>query len=76
MKTKEKNSRSEKEKDIIFIRAIAGITIKSLCEEEKTYKQNFYTMNISEEKLHNIKLNIDKRIKEAYIEYDKDNSTL
>ena len=76
MKAKEKNSKNEKMKDIIFIKTITNVNIRGVCSEENVKPQNFYKLKVSAEKLHNIKNNIDKKIKEAYIEYDKDTSTL
>lgn len=76
MKAKEKNLKIEKEKDLVFIKRITNITVKGLCSDENIDRTNIYTMKISKEKLHNIKENIDKKIKDAYVEYGENNSTL
>lgn len=76
MKAEEKNLKIEKEKDLVFIKRITNITVKGLCSDEHIDRNNIYTMKISKEKLHNIKENIDKKIKDAYIEYGENNSTL
>ena len=76
MKAKEKNLKTEKEKDLTFIKTITNITVKGLCSDEHIDRVNVYTMKTSKEKLHNIKENIDKKIKDAYIEYGENNSTL
>lgn len=65
---------NDKLKDIKFIRDFNNITFKKVCEEEKVYTINFYRMEISKEKLHNIKLNIDNKIKKLYEDYNEDST--
>lgn len=65
---KEKN---KKEKDLQFIKGITSITVESLCKEEKIATANLYTLLASEKRIHNIKENIDQKIKKVYGEYDE-----
>ena len=66
----------KKEKELKFIKGISNIKITELCREEKVNTSNLYTLKVPAEKLHNIKLNIDKKIKELYEDYDETDSTL
>lgn len=61
---------TNKLKDIKFINDFKNIRFYEVCKEEKVSPQNYYKMEISEEKLHNIKINIDRKIKELYEDYD------
>ena len=65
---------SSKLKDIEFINNFKNIKFYEICKEEKVSPQNYYKMEISEEKLHNIKINIDRKIKELYEAYDENSS--
>lgn len=76
MKAISKRGESMKEKDLNFIKGITSIKIIDLCKEEKVKTSNLYTMKVSKEKLHNIKENIDNKIKAAYKEYNETDSTL
>lgn len=67
----------DKRKDYEFIRGFTKITLKEVCKEVKVDPNNFRKMEISKEKLHNIKLNIDNKINKLYEAYnDKSNSAL
>lgn len=67
-----KNTNNTKIKDVKFINDFKNIRFYELCKEEKVSPQNYYKMEISEEKLHNIKINIDRKIKELYEAYNED----
>lgn len=64
-----------KENDIEFINNFKNIKFRNVCREEKVHPQNYYQMEVSPEKIHNIKVNIDNKIKKLYEDYNvKDNS--
>ena len=64
-----------KENDIEFINNFKNIRFRNICYEEKVHPQNYYKMEVSSEKIHNIKVNIDNKIKKLYEDYNvKDNS--
>ena len=63
---------TNKLKDVKFINDFKNIKFYEVCKEEKVSPQNYYKMEISEEKLHNIKVNIDRKIKELYEAYNED----
>lgn len=65
------NTLINKEKDIKFINDFKNIRFRNICKEEKVFTQNYYKMEISQEKLHNIKLNIDNKIKKLYEDYNE-----
>lgn len=72
----QKRGENMKEKELNFIKGISNIKITELCKEEKVKTSNLYTLKVSKEKLHNIKVNIDNKIKDLYKEYDETDSTL
>ena len=64
----------DKIKDVKFIRGFNKITLKKICNEEKVDRNNFYKLEVSKEKIHNMKLNIDKKLKELYEDYDAEST--
>lgn len=69
------NMNINKEKEVKFINDFKNIKFYDICKEEKVIPQNYYRMEISKEKLLNMKANIDNKIKKLYEDYDgKDNS--
>lgn len=74
MNSKENNN--DKLKDVKFIKDFNKITLKKVFEEEEADTSNFYKLEISKEKLHNIKLNIDSKIKKLYEDYYNESNTL
>lgn len=63
-------------KEIKFINNFKSIRFYDICKEEKVFPANYYKMEISKEKLLNIKTNIDNKIKKLYEDYDHENSSL
>ena len=64
----------DKYKDVKFINDFKNIKFYDICKEEKVIPQNYYKMEVSKEKLHNIKVNIDNKLKQLYEEYDENSS--
>lgn len=62
---------NEKLKNVEFIKAIGNIRVSKECEKENVKTNNFYKLEVSPEKLKNIKNNIDKEIKKIYEAYDE-----
>lgn len=65
---------NEKLKNVEFIKAIGNIRVSKECEKENVKTNNFYKLEVSPEKLENIKNNIDKEIKEIYEAYNENNT--
>lgn len=64
-----------KEKEVKFIEGFKNIKFYNICKEENVNPQNYYKLEVSPEKLLNIKANIDNKIKKLYEDYNgKDNS--
>ena len=63
-----------KRNEIEFIKGISNIRITELCKEEKVSTSNLYTLKVPLETLHNIKLNIDNKIKKVYEDYERNNT--
>lgn len=58
----------EKQEIINFLKAFNQITVTNICKEEQVKTSNLYTMQVSKEKMNNIKNNIDNKIKKLYEE--------
>ena len=65
---------NDKLKNVEFIKNFNKITVIKACQEENVKKSNLYNMTTSKEKIERIKLNIDRKIKELYQDYE--NNTL
>lgn len=65
----------DKLKYVKFINDFKDVRFYEICKEEKVSPQNYYKMEISKEKLENIKKNIDRKITKLYEDYNE-NSTL
>lgn len=64
-------SDEDKLKNVEFIKSIANITVRGECLKENVKTNNFYKLEVSPEKLQNIKNNIDNEIKKIYEVYDE-----
>lgn len=61
---------NDKLKNVEFIKNFNKITVIKACQEENVKKSNLYNMTTSKEKIERIKLNIDRKIKELYQDYE------
>ena len=65
----------DKKQILKFIKDFQNIHITNICEEEHVKTSNLYTLKVSQEKMNNIKNNIDNKIKKLY-EVDNETNTL
>ena len=70
------NIATNKEKEVKFINNFKNIRFYDICKEEKVIPANYYKMEVSKEKLLNIKANIDNKIKKLYEDYDHESNSL